>query len=142
MLAWMALPLSGCVIHDSPAPGCVETIGFPAAGGCFGKTGILDLQVEPEIACLDIEANNCNGGILEVRNTCAEALILDGITIQPSDSVGLDITKDSQGAYALVEVWSNFSDYIPQADERIELSGRLGEQAIQMTLIKSGPLCE
>ena len=76
----LALLLSGCIVtKGSPAPGCVESIGLPMSGGCFGKTVILDLTVEPENECLVITANNCNGGVLEVENSCPETLVLGGV---------------------------------------------------------------
>jgi len=37
-------------------------------GGCWGKSAIIDIKVEPAIDCLKIEVNNCNGGILEVTS--------------------------------------------------------------------------
>ena len=74
----LMLVLAGCIVtKDSPAPGCRETLGFAPVGGCLGKTVILDLDVEPEVECLAIGVNNCNGGVLEVRNACSEALVLD-----------------------------------------------------------------
>ena len=59
---------------DNPAPGCRESFGF---GGCFGTTVILDLSMEPESECLEIEVNNCNGGGLDVDNDCQEDLVLN-----------------------------------------------------------------
>ena len=49
----LAVLLGGCVVKkDSPAPGCVEYWGLSPLGGCFGTTAIIDLEVEPEHACL------------------------------------------------------------------------------------------
>ena len=136
------LLVSGCiVVKDSLAPGCIEYIGFPAMGGCFGKTAILDLTVEPEVECLDITANNCNGGILEVRNGCSEPLALGGVEIAPLDYVGLDVAEEG-GEYLLIEVNSNFSEYAPEADEMIEVGGTLGGQEIRLTFTKTAPLCQ
>jgi hypothetical protein len=141
-VALMLLLLSGCiVVKDSPAPGCIEYIGFPMAGGCFGKTAILDLSVDPEQECLDITVNNCNGGILEVHNGCNEAFILGGVTIASGDRAGLDVVKEGNG-YSLVEVSSNFSDYIPELDERVQIAGTLGSREVWVTFTKTGKLCE
>jgi hypothetical protein len=77
--AFLTVTLAGgCLVkNDSPAPGCVEYWGPAPMGGCFGKTAILDLKVEPQTECLEIAVNNCNGGILEVSNACAEMLVLN-----------------------------------------------------------------
>lgn len=141
-VALMVLLLGGCiVVKDSPAPGCIEYIGFPMAGGCFGKTAILNLSVDPEEECLDITVNNCNGGILEVHNGCNEAFILGGMTIASGDHAGLDVVKEGNG-YSLVEVNSNFSDYIPELDERVQITGTLGSREVWVTFTKTGKLCE
>ena len=138
----LALVLSGCVVKDSPAPGCVESIGPPIAGGCFGKTAILDLAVEPEIECLVVDVNNCNGGVLEVWNRCDETLVLGGVEVSPPDHVGLDVVEEEGGAYGLVEVDSNFSDHVPEADREIEIVGTLGEREIRLAFTKTAKLCE
>jgi hypothetical protein len=141
-VALMLLLLGGCiVVKDSPAPGCIEYIGFPMAGGCYGKTAILDLSVDPEEECLDITANNCNGGILEVHNGCNEAFVLGGVTIAPGDRAGLDVTEEGN-EHSLVEVSSNFSEYIPESDERVQIAGTLGSRAVWVTFTKTGKLCE
>jgi hypothetical protein len=138
----LALSLSGCIVtRDSPAPGCVESIGLPMAGGCFGKTAILDLAVEPEVECLDVAVNNCNGGVLEVRNGCDGALALGGVEISPADYVSLDVAEEG-GTYGLVEVGSNFSDHVPKADREIEIVGTLGEREIKLAFTKTAKLCE
>ena len=142
MLTVLLLLLSGClVVSDSPAPGCIEYVGFPASGGCFGTTAILDLEVNPEENCLDITVNNCNGGILEVYNECSEPFVLGGVTIAPGDNVGLDVVQTGS-RHTLVEVYSNFSDYAPQVDERVQLTGTLGNREIQVAFTKTAPLCD
>jgi hypothetical protein len=137
----MLLLLSSCIVKDSPAPGCIEYLGPPPVGGCFGKTAILDLRVEPAEACLDITINNCNGGVLEIHNACDEAFKLGGVTISPGDRANLDVVLEGTG-HALVEVSSNFSTFIPEADERVELVGTLGEREITVSFTKTRKLCE
>lgn len=139
----LALLLSACIVtKDSPAPGCIQTIGFAGAGGCLGKTAILDLNVEPERECLSIAVNNCNGGVLEVQNSCQETLLLGGVEIPPSDYVSLDVVEAPDGAYSLLDVSGNYSDYVPQEDQHIVLTGLLGSQEIQVAFIKTAQLCE
>ena len=142
-VASLMLVLSSCiVVEDSPAPGCVKSIGLPSMGGCFGKTAILDLAVEPETECLTVEVNNCNGGVLEVHNGCDETLVLGGVEIPSSDRVGLDVGEGDDGEYRLTEVSSNFSDYVPEADRKIEVTGTLGDQEIRLVFTKTAELCE
>ena len=142
-LLTLLLMLSGCVVtQNSPAPGCIKSIGLPMSGGCFGKTAILDLSVKAESPCLDITANNCNGGVLEVDNTCSETLTLGGVDILPSDYVSLDLVEESPGTYALKEISSNFSDYSPPEDQRITITGRMGSQDVTVTFTKTARLCE
>jgi hypothetical protein len=139
----LALLLSGCIVtQDSPAPGCVRSIGLPMSGGCFGKTVILDLTIEPENECLVITANNCNGGVLEVDNSCHETLVLDGVEIPSSDHVSLDVIEEESGTYSLSEVSSNFSTYIPEEDKSITITGLLGNQEVKVAFTKTAQLCE
>ncbi len=132
--------LAGCVVQDSPAPGCMKVIG-PAVGGCAGKTAILDVEVAPQVDCLIVSANNCNGGVLEVRNRCGDPLALGGIEIAPGESASLDVAEQG-GAFAPVETSSNFSDYAPTQDQHVELAGTLGAQPVTVAFTKTAPLCK
>jgi len=60
------------ITKDSHAPGCVEAKGYMGMGGleCRGKNIIKDIKVEPPIACLKINADNCDGGVLRITNYC------------------------------------------------------------------------
>jgi len=139
----LALLLSSCIVtKDSPAPGCVKSIGLPIMGGCFGKTVILDLTIEPENECLVITVNNCNGGVLEVDNSCHETLVLDGISIPSSDRVSLDLIEEENGMVSLSDVGCNFSDYIPEENKSIAITGLLGSQEIRVAFTKTAQLCE
>jgi len=133
----------GCVVvKDSPAPGCIERWGIPMAGGCFGKSAVLDLKVTPPVDCLTVEVNNCNGGILEVQNNCDEPLALGGVTIEPSAFAGLDVSGEGGGGHTLTETASNFSAYVPQENEAVELVGALGELEVQVSFTKTKKLCD
>jgi hypothetical protein len=137
-----SLLLAGCLVKkDSPAPGCVEYWGPAPMGGCFGKTAILDLQVEPEMECLQISVNNCNGGVLEVSNSCAEMLVLGQITIHPGErNVTLDLDREN-GEYFLKPSDSNFSEYLPPEDEPVEIVGTMGALEVRITFTKTSELC-
>jgi hypothetical protein len=138
----LAMLLGGCVVKEhSPAPGCVEYWGPAPMGGCLGTTAILDLKVEPEHACLEITVNNCNGGILEVSNSCAQILILRQVTVHPSErNVGLDVEKQN-GEHVLKPTDSNFSDYIPAENELVEITGMLGAEEVKISFVKTKELC-
>lgn len=125
--------------NSSPAPGCNKSFGM---GGCFGKTAILDLSVEPLFDCLRIEQNNCNGGVLEVRNSCQETLVIGDVVIYPSEYATFDVVEDENGNYSLREVDSNFSDFIPEENRLITASGMLGSQKIKVSFFKTANLCE
>ena len=134
--------VGGCVVKkDSPAPGCVEYWGLSPLGGCFGTTAIIDLKVVPENECLEIAVNNCNGGVVEVSNFCAQILILKQVTIHPSErNVGLDVERQN-GEYALKPTDSNFSDYIPAENEFVEVTGMLGGEEVKISFLKTKELC-
>jgi hypothetical protein len=124
---------------DNPAPGCRQGFGM---GGCFGTTVILDLNVEPQIECLEIEVNNCNGGVLDVDNDCQEAYFLEGIEILPSEYAVLDVVEKGVDNYSFIQIYSNFSDFTPQEDRSITVSSYLGEQEITISFTKTAPLCD
>lgn len=139
LLIALTLSCSLFVADDNPAPGCRKGFGM---GGCFGTTVLLDLSVEPKIACLEIDVNNCNGGVLDVHNNCQENFTLDGIETPPSEHTVLDVIEKDAGSYSFIEIFSNFSDFIPHEDRIITITGLLGEQEITISFTKTAPLCE
>ncbi len=142
ILTALLLSSSGCVVvKDSPAPGCVEYLGLGPTGGCFGKTVLLDLAVSPEIDCLEVAVNNCNGGVLEIWNGCGDPLTFDGVKVAPGETIALDIVREGEG-HAVIETAGNFSEYAPERDERVAVLGRLGDRDVTITLTKTAPLCE
>jgi hypothetical protein len=135
--------LSSCVIKkDSPAPGCIEYVGIPSAGGCFGKTVILDIQVEPVMDCLAVEANNCNGGVLEIKNSCEEIVVVEGFEIPASGRATFDVVAMEDGQLSLQEIYSNFSEFVPEKDTLVMLNGLVNSQEIEITFTKTRALCE
>lgn len=135
---------TSCIVtKDSPAPGCIKSVGIPMAGGCSGKTAILELQVVPNIDTIIIKVNNCNGGVLEVRNSSDQLLVLGGVEIEASDYVSLDVIGwQADGYYSLKEISSNFSDYVPVQDEAIAIQGVLGQEQFIVTYTKTKKLCD
>ncbi len=138
----LAIAAAGCLVKkDSPAPGCIEYWGPAPMGGCFGTTAILNLRVEPDMDCLEIRVNNCNGGVLQVSNACQDSIVLAQIEIGPGDRyVTLDVDKQN-GEYVLRHAHGNFSEYIPSEDAFVEIRGMLGRQEVTISFVKTKRLC-
>jgi hypothetical protein len=134
--------ITGCIVKESPAPGCVEYLLIAPMGGCSGKTILTDLELEGFPECAKVTVNNCNGGVLAVQNDCSEALSLSNFEIAPGESFNLDVQPDSDGGFVLVRTPSNFSDYSPSEDQFIEIIGTIGDQALTISLTKTAPLCK
>ena len=133
---------TGCLrVKDSPAPGCVKYLGLAPIGGCSGKTIITDVEITPTIACLTIEPNNCNGGVLDVVNQCDETLKLGDVEIPPGDHTILDLVRDGDSV-RLVPAASNFSGYTPEDKQTYKFSGSLGAEEITLSFTKTAPLCD
>ena len=133
--------LNGCIVtKNSPAPGCVRYLGPAPMGGCFGKQIIRDIHLEPAEACLTITANNCNGGVLEMNNHCNQPVMLGGTTMVADQHVSLDVRRDGKG-YHLMRAGGNISEYLPQADEHIMVTGSLGNTPLHLEFVKTEPLC-
>ncbi len=143
IIAVMIISLAtGCLrVKDSPAPGCVRYIGLAPIGGCFGKTIITNVEITPTIACLTIEPNNCNGGVLDVVNQCDETLKLGDVEVLPGDRTVLDLVRDGDSV-RLVSAASNFSEYTPEDEQTYEFSGILGTEEVTLSFTKTGPLCD
>ena len=130
--------------HGDIPPGCRSNpiIPIPNAGGCFGKSLILNLSVSLDIPCLYIVVNNCNGGIIGISNSCNEILDIGGIKIYSgSRYVGLDVSEKINGTYLFGETEGNFANYIPENNEFIEISGNIGDDNITISFVKTKQLC-
>ncbi len=134
------LLLVGCVVHDSPAPGCVEYFGPAPMGGCRGKTIIRDLRLEPPSDCLQVEVNNCNGGVVELHNGCAQPVRLDGVRLPTGEGASLDFLS-LEGRFVLTETAGNFALTLPERDLVLTFTGELGGSPITLTFTKTAPLC-
>ena len=137
------ISLTGCGIPYwvSDAPGCTRVIGAKM-GGCSGTTVIRDVQIEPQIDCLKkVEANNCNGGMLEFSNFCGQPLIFGDVAIDNYIN-SLDVIRDDAGNWIPVESNGNFTREIVEKDTRITLNGTLGDQKVSLSFTKSAPLCD
>jgi len=127
----------------SPAPGCSTGGGcFPVMGGCFGKTVILDLVVTGGGDCFNVRVNNCNGGVLTIENGCEETLVFGEDEIPPGVSRTVDVRPTTGGQFELIRNPSNFSEFVPESDQSIEVIGMLGDQTVRISFIKTARLCE
>ena len=139
-LCSLSVLLSGCGLFSraSEAPGCNQMIGW----GCSGVTVIRDVIIEPEIDCLKkVEANNCNGGILEFSNFCEQPLVFGDLSIGGYVN-SLDVVQDEKDNWIAVQSNGNFSMQTVEQDTDITLNGTLGDQAVTLSFTKSAPLCE
>lgn len=109
----------------------------------MGKSAIINFKAETQIEGIKIEVNNCNGGTLEVLNSSTQPFVLGGVEIAPNDYVALDVkSKQTDGYYTLIEISSNFSNYIPLVDEQIKVNGQSGSKQVTYTYIKTKKLCD
>lgn len=137
-----ALALAGCAIpyHRSEAPACNRYIGMPMIGGCFGTTIVTDIRVSPERDCLDVQANNCNGGTLEINNRCGVPLTFGKVTFPPAD--GLDAIRAPAGHWVAANNPSNFTCEVVSENAVVRLDGMLGAEPLTLTFTKTAPLCD
>ena len=123
--------------NNSLAPGCEEPKGiFPQTTGCLGKSGIKDISVEPTIECLELRANNCNGGVLGISNNCNFDLQIDDVIISPDTYKNIELTRNKDGKVVVVEPKGNFDSYNPQNEELLDVSATLGDQIITISYLK------
>jgi hypothetical protein len=135
------MTLVGCiVVEDSPAPGCVKSVGFMTMGGCSGKHVIQDVVLEPQSDCLTITVNNCNGGVLEINNQCEQPVVFGEVVIEPVGGDSLDVRREGD-EYHLVSSGGNYANYLPETDEHIVVEGLLGDTPLRLEFVKTGPLC-
>lgn len=124
--------------EDSPAPGCRQGLG----GGCWGRTVIENFEVQPEIECLRIKSNNCNGGVIDVYNGCETVLTLGSFEIKPGEYPVFDLLESGEGDFELLEISSNFSEYMPEVDKQVTIHGVFEGQPLTISFTKTAPLCE
>ena len=139
----LLLLVSGCiVIKKSPAPGCVTYFGPAPMGGCFGKALIRDLKVEPQLDCLQVTVNNCNGGILTVANRCDSDLLIGGYTLRRGPHPeSIELLRAADGGVYVNRTVSNFAAYRPLEDDSLTLAGSIGGSKVTLSYVKTKPYC-
>ncbi|MFC1510163.1 hypothetical protein ACFL49_00695 [Candidatus Omnitrophota bacterium] len=147
------------VVKDSPAPGCMEFDKKGCHQCCHGITIIKDLKVEPEISCLKIEENNCEGGMLGVVNECQDKLILaDKVfpfgSLMPTRGgmveqynaerivYYLELVESSKGEVVVQLLDDNYSKYIPDEQKHFQIKGSIKGQVFNMSYVKTTAFCD
>lgn len=123
--------------EQSPAPGCGSDGFLSPIGGCHGVRVVRDIAVTPEISCLDVRTNNCNGGVVVVDNGCGTPVTLGNVTVPPDDRETVEIS----GNGTVLRTSGNFAGYSPDATRRLSAAGIAGEQTFTLAYTKTGPLC-
>lgn len=123
---------------------------FPSKlGGCFGTAGIENLVVEPAIPCLSIKANNCNGGVLTIINTCREELTVGDLKINRTSFPDgkenfrentVELIKDSENNNVAIKSRGIYASYYPSEKETMRISGMIGNSSFNISYVKNPEL--
>ncbi|MCK4319133.1 hypothetical protein KAW38_01015 [Candidatus Micrarchaeota archaeon] len=128
--------ISGCIDDrtETGAPGCDGGGWVPT--GCLGKSLIKNITVEPAVACLKVDANNCNGGILGIENKCDVDFKIGGQTIYAHSYQTVEFVRNAEGEIFVIEPHGNFDSYNPEDEDFLSFKGTLGEEEITISYLK------
>jgi hypothetical protein len=127
-------------------PGCFPTSSI---GGCSGKNLIDSIDFKAP-TCLLVIPNNCNGGVLEIQNSCDTSLQLGDLVLPavPHTSTApfpsfptIELFRDKQGIVKAKLSNGNYESYTPSETEVLEIKGTLGSQPVVLSYRKTKPLC-
>lgn len=134
----VALILSGCTDGgngpETDTPGCGGGPG--GITGCMGKSAIRDISVAPAVECLEVSANNCNGGVLAIDNKCSDDLEIGGITVPAGEYKLIEFVRNGSGELFVVELLGNPTTYVPEGEDTLSATGNLGGQEITISCLK------
>ncbi len=119
------------------APGCSLGAGI---SGCTGKSIITNLMIDPDVGCVKITPNNCNGGVLEIENSCDSSFVIGGFNMPANSSAIVELVKEN-GAYRAKEARGNFANYYPDKNEDVGFTAQSGSKKIKVSLVKTAKLC-
>ena len=119
------------------APGCSLGAGI---AGCTGKSIITNLIIDPDVGCVKIKPNNCNGGVLEIENSCDSAFLIGGFDMPAKSTATVELIKEN-GAYRAKEARGNLASYFPQTNEDAGFTAQSGSKKIKIALVKTAKLC-
>ena len=133
--------IGGCIrVKDSPAPGCVEYLGWTPMGGCLGNAVIKDVSVDSKVDCLTVGPNTCNGGILTVENRCKEKVVIEGLEIKLIHD-DIEIIRGKGDEVVVEHTHGNFATYKPAEDDSISAEGSIEKTKFTISYTKTWPLC-
>ena len=108
----------------------------------MGKNIIKDSKISKEISCLRLEVNNCNGGVIDITNSCGVDLVInDKVMTGNGTYFSIDPTRGTSGVLSVNYSDGNFSAYKPAKDDIIELTIKAGNEQAILKYTKTGPLC-
>ncbi len=137
VLIFSGFLLLGCPLdgEGTGAPGCDGGGWMPT--GCFGESVIENITVEPSSDCLKVDANNCNGGVLEVENRCGADLEIGGKTVPAGTTYQLlEFARNGDGDIYIIEPEGNFDSYCPENEDVLSVKGMLGDEEITISYTK------
>lgn len=71
------------LLISSLPPGCIN---LPIYNGCFSKSLITNLSINPLIPCINFEINNCNYPLrIIIINKCNSSIIIQGEELGPNN---------------------------------------------------------
>jgi hypothetical protein len=138
LLALAVLAAGGCV-KDSIAPACDRQLPF-ISGGCYGKAGIKDVIMQPDIPCITLKPNNCNGGVLEVQSGCTEKVHVGDNELAPGESVTVEFVREG-GMVKALKAKGNMASHNPAEDDLVTALGDIGGREFTITYTKTKPQC-
>ncbi len=106
--------------------------------GCFGGSSIDNIEIRPSSDCLKITSNNCNGGVLEINNKCGSDLELGSLKVPAGSYESADVRAKEGDHYILMASAGNYADYSPEKDEKVTVKGKLGDNDLLLSFIKTG----
>ncbi len=118
-------------------PGCGLNFGY---GGCSGKAMIKDLKIEPETSCLTLRINNCNGGIIEIENSCEESVNVGDVKIRERYDA-IELSRDTNNSVKVSTSDGNYAQYYPEEDDLLNIEGSIGEKKFTISYTKTKLLC-
>jgi len=97
--------------------------------------------MSPSISCLNVKPINCNGGVLEIYNTCKDIATIGNIMLPTKEYLYVEIVKNSTTeAYQVVQV-RGISVFLPSQKTKLKATGTVGNQSFTISYVKTGPLC-
>lgn len=85
--------------------------------------------------------NNCNGGVVDIRNNCVEDFKMGEVVIGPDKAGSMELHR-IKGKVEALRAQGNYASYFPGQHETLEATGLLGKTKIKIGYKKSKKLCD